>query len=63
MRDPNFDSFQVKLLGADEPLACGAMEIIGPQADAVPVRVYDRVVGDVSAAELYIYPVPLPAVN
>ena len=61
VRDPNFDLFEVKLIGADEPLARGVLEIVGPSADAVPVRLYDRVVGNISAAELYIYPVPLPA--
>lgn len=63
VRDPNLDSFQVKLLGADEPLARGVLDIVGAAADAVPVRVYDRVVGEVSAAEIYVYPVSLPAAN
>ena len=61
VRDPNFDLFEVKLIAVDEPLARGVVEIVGPSADAVPVRLNDRVVGNISAAELYIYPVPLPA--
>lgn len=28
----------------------------------MPVRLFDRLMGDVSAAEVYIYPRPLPAV-
>lgn len=61
VRDPNFDVFEVKLIASDDPLACGVCEIVGPSADAVPVRLFDRIIGNVSAAEIYIYPVPLPA--
>lgn len=63
VRDPNFDSFQVKLIGADEALAREIVAIVGPSADAVPVRLYERVVANLSAAEVYIYPAPLPAAS
>ncbi len=63
IRDPNFDVFEVKLVGVDEPLTREVLGIIGPSADAVPVRLYDRIIADVSAAEIYIYPMPLAVAN
>lgn len=62
VRDPNFEFQQVKLLGPDEPLAREVLRIVPPGSDPVPVRIFDRLLGDVSAAEVYIYPQPLPAV-
>ena len=63
VRDPNFDVFEVKLVGVDEPLTREVLGIIGPSPDAVPVRLYDRIFADVSAAEIYIYPTPLAVTN
>ncbi|HQU46405.1 MAG TPA: hypothetical protein PK867_26595, partial [Pirellulales bacterium] len=62
VRDPNLDMFQVRLIGRDEALAREVLHIVPPGSDPVPVRIFDRLMGEVSAAEVYIYPQPLPVV-
>lgn len=61
VRDPNFDKFEIRLIGIDEPLTQAVLQVLGPAPDAVPVRLFNRVLGGVGIAEMYVYPVPLPA--
>jgi hypothetical protein len=57
--DPNFNSFRVKLLSADQPLARAALER-SRQASrwSGPVIVNGGLFGGMSVAEVYIYPPP-----
>src|SRR5262249_20728459 len=59
LRDPWFDPFRVKVIGADDPLAKAALE--AQQRYRTPVHLYGEMFGGVSAEEVYIYPSPLPA--
>ena len=56
MRDPNFDQFEVKLLPASDPMAVAASSIYKSSSTRIPAHLFDRVLGNVSAQELYVYP-------
>lgn len=60
IQDPWFDLFQVKLIGADDPLAKAAADVHSRYPGRTPMRVQGRTFGGVAAEEVYLYPSPLP---
>jgi hypothetical protein len=60
LRDPWFDIFQVKLIGADHPLAKAALEAQRRYPGRSPLRLHGTTFGGGSAEEVYIYPSPIP---
>ena len=64
LRDPLFDPFQVKLIGADDPLAAAALDITRRYPGPVATRFHGRVFGGLPVEEVYVYPsaaaVPTP---
>ncbi len=59
IRDPWFDPFQIKVIGTDDPLAKGVEDLLR-LCPRRPARFRDTPLGGVSAAEVYVYPSPLP---
>jgi hypothetical protein len=60
LRDPLFDPFQVKLIGADDPLAKAALDINRRFPGPVATRFHGRVFGGLPVEEVYVYPSPIP---
>jgi hypothetical protein len=58
LQDPFFDPFQVRLIGADDPLAKAASGI-RQRYPGRGVRLQGKVFGDFPACELYLYPSPI----
>jgi hypothetical protein len=54
--DPHFDPFQVKLIGADDPLAKAASDINRRFPGPVPTRFRGQVFGGLPVEEVYVYP-------
>jgi hypothetical protein len=63
LRDPWFDPFQVKLIGANDPLAQAALDIQRRFPGRMPTRFHGKTFGGLSVDEVYIYPSPVPVVN
>jgi hypothetical protein len=63
MRDPNFDPFQVKLIGAADPLANQVVAIRDRYPGRSPTRYHGHQLGGVSIEEAYIYPSPVTALG
>jgi hypothetical protein len=61
LHDPWFDPFQVKLIGADDPLAKAALALRQRFPGRRPARAFDQAFGGESIEEVYVYPSPLPA--
>jgi hypothetical protein len=61
MRDPWFDSFKVKVIGADDPLAKAAEELRRRYPIRNPTRFPSQMFGGVDAEDLWLYPSPIPA--
>jgi hypothetical protein len=61
LRDPWFDSLQVKVIGADDPLAKAVLDIRGRYPGRTTLRLNGQALGGLSVEELYVYPSPLPA--
>ncbi len=61
LRNPNFDVFQVKLIGADHPLACAALEIQQRYSGKGGIRYAAPFLGSVGVEGGYLYPVPVSA--
>ncbi|MGH7137423.1 MAG: hypothetical protein ACREHD_16895, partial [Pirellulales bacterium] len=61
MRDPNFDSYQVKFVSADDRLAKAAIELMQRYGGKIPAHYHSRRIGEIFAAEIYIYPLPVAA--
>jgi hypothetical protein len=59
LRDPLFDPFQVKLIGADDPLAKAALDINRRNLGPVATRFHGKVFGGLPVEEVYIYPPPI----
>jgi hypothetical protein len=59
MADPNLGFLQVRRINSDDPLARAALDYqrLYP---GKPVRLRDRVFGDIAVDEVYIYPAPVP---
>ncbi len=60
LRDPLFDPFQLKLIGANDPLAKAALDIHRRYPGRVATHFNGKVFGDLEVQELYIYPSPIP---
>jgi hypothetical protein len=56
LRDPHFDPFQVKVLGADDPLAKAALDIQRRYPGPLAARFHGQTFGGLSVEEVYIYP-------
>ena len=63
LRDPWFDPFQVKLIGANDPLAQAALDIQRRFPGRMPTRFHGKTFGGLSVDEVYIYPSPVPALS
>ena len=57
--EPHFDPFQVKLIGAGDPLAQAALEINRRYPGPVATRFHGRVFGGLPVEEVYVYPSPI----
>jgi hypothetical protein len=54
----DLDPFQVKLIGADDPLALAARDIQERYPDLLPTRLGTQVFGGMSVGGVYLYPPP-----
>ena len=61
MRDPDFDAFQVRLIGEDDPIAQAALRVPRLEPTLTPTRMYVASFGGFPAQEVYIYPSSIPA--
>ncbi len=55
------DPFQVKVAGVDDPVAKAVIGIQQKYPGSLAARLRNRMLGDVSVDEVYIYPIPVPA--
>jgi hypothetical protein len=60
IRDPNFDVFQVKVIGADDSLAKAVLEMQKRYPGRSPLRFHDKTFGGHNFEEVYVYPQPIP---
>ena len=60
IRDPWFDPFRVKLIGADDPLARAALDVLRSYPGSLATNFNGTRFGGVSVDGVYIYPSPLP---
>ena len=60
MNDPLFDPFQVKLIGADDPLAQAVLDMQRRYPGRVTSHLQGKVLGGLPVEEVYLYPSPLP---
>jgi len=61
LQDPWFDTFQVKVIGADDALAKAVADLHRRYPGRSPTRFHGTTLGDITAEEVYIYPLPSPA--
>lgn len=61
LKDPWFDPFQVKVIGAEHPLAQAALERLRHYPGRMSSRLNGEGFGGVSVEEIYLYPSPVPA--
>jgi hypothetical protein len=61
--DPNFDLFQVKLIGTDNPFARAALDLYKQSKARVPTHIRGRSFGGMSVEGVYVYPRPAAAVS
>jgi hypothetical protein len=54
--DPNFDPFRVKLIGATDPLATAARDVLRRFPGRIPTRIHRSNFGGVGVEDVYIYP-------
>jgi hypothetical protein len=57
------DPFQVKVTGIDDPVARAVMDIQQTYPGRLATRLRNRMVGGLSADDVYIYPLPITAPN
>ena len=62
LQSPDLDQFRIKVVAADHPLVRDAVKIIEQFPAALGRRDGGRSFGNLFAEDLYIYPLPLPAV-
>jgi len=62
LQSPDLDGFRIKVVAADNPLAREAVETAERFPMVTGRRQGGRPFGDLFADDLYIYPLPLPAV-
>src|ERR1700730_7634524 len=58
-QDPWFDPFQLKVIGADDPLAKATVEVRSRYPAPKPIRLQSRTFGGVAVEAVYLYPSPL----
>jgi hypothetical protein len=58
IQDPQFDPFQIKVVGSDDRLAKAALELRQRYPGLSPVRRHGIVLGGIAVDEVYIYPSP-----
>ena len=63
LRDPWFDPFQVKVIGANDPLAQAALDIQRRFPGRMPTRFHGNIFGGVSVDEVYVYPSSIPVLT
>jgi hypothetical protein len=61
LRDPEFDVFRVKVIGADDPVAQGVLDLRRHYPGRTRFHPDGTRFGVVSVEELYVYPSPVPA--
>lgn len=61
LQDPNFDPFQVKVIGAEDRLARAAREYQRRFPGKTPPRLRDDIFGGIHVEQAYFYPLPIPA--
>lgn len=61
LADPNFNVFQVHLVGKDDPLARDVCELLRRYHGKGPIHYRDYLVGGAGVDELYVYPSPIAA--
>jgi len=61
MPNPWLDPFQVKLIGAEDPLAQAARNVLRRYPGRGPAGVHGQIFGGMSVDEVYIYPSVVPA--
>ena len=54
INNPNFDPFHVTLLGLCQPMVQAALEIYKKHSAKIPLRIRERIFGDVAAEEVYL---------
>jgi hypothetical protein len=59
MRDPDFDQFQVKPIGIDDPVARAVLDLQQGNTGRRATRYYGPPLGGLSVEEVYIYPLPI----
>lgn len=59
-QDPWLDPFQVKVVGADDPVARAILELQRKYPGKNPTRYHGRPFGGLSVEEAYVYPIPVP---
>ena len=62
LQSPDLDQFRIKVVGADHPLVRDAVKITEQFPASAGRRDGGRSFGNLFAEDLYIYPLPLPAV-
>jgi hypothetical protein len=62
LQSPDIDPFRIKVVGADHPLVRDAVETAEQFPASMGRRDGGRTFGNLFADDLYIYPLPLPAV-
>jgi hypothetical protein len=60
MKDPWFDLFWVKVIGADDALAKAAVDFQRRYPGRSPARLSGGTFGGIGVDEVYVYPSPLP---
>jgi hypothetical protein len=60
LKDPWFDLFQVRVIGAEGPLAKAAAALQHRYPGRLPARSSGGAFGGVEVDEVYVYPSPLP---
>ncbi len=61
--DPNFDLFQVKMIGVNDPFARAASDLYTRSKARVPTHIRGRSFGGMSVEGVYVYPPPLAVVS
>jgi hypothetical protein len=56
---PLFDPFQVKLIGADDPLAKAALDVHRRYPGPIATRFHGKAFGGLPVEQVYIYPSPI----
>jgi hypothetical protein len=63
LRDPLFDPFQVKLIGANDLLAQAALDIQRRFPGGIPTWFHGKTFGGRSVEDVYIYPSTVPVLS